>query len=587
MSEGSSIAATGLEFYRQFTPWIRRGNSSRRRGRCDWSGGTGWQLLCYTPPVRRIRRNAWIFACTSGLLQVLIFPKPALYFLSWFALAPLIYAILKCREQDVSAVLAEGGLFLAPADAWQGFLLGYASGILWYLGSCYWVYHVMHLYGGLGVFTSAALLLAYAFYLGLYHGLFGLLVALTAARRNGYSLRALLFAPFIWVAIELARTYITGFPWNLLGTTQIDNFPLLRLATVTGVYGISFEIALVNTAVTATFLVPQRKRPLLMGVCGVAIILLHAGKLYLPPAVPSTRGVTLVQSNIPILDSDAWNLDYLESTLRELSKFSARPQGERPDTSGLIIWPESPAPFFVTDLHVRTTLANIARTTNSSIIAGTVGITHAGDPTRTPEIFNSASVIAPNGAWILEYDKIHLVPFGEYVPFADLLVFARKLTREVGTFGRGTSRQPLQLDDERVGVFICYESIFPNEVRQFALNGAEVFVNISNDGWYGDTSAPLQHLNMARMRAVENNRWLLRDTNTGVTAVIDPYGRITAEAPRWQRTALRGSYDLEESTTFYTRHGDWFPILCAIIALLGLLLRVYRSGWLLQPPARR
>ena len=523
----------------------------------------------------RIRPRAWVFACTSGVLQVLIFPKPALYLLAWVALAPLMYAILKCREQDVTLVLADGGQFLAPATAWQGFLLGYVSGLIWYLGSCYWVYYVMHFYGGLGIVTSALLLLAYALYLALYHGVFGLLVALTAARRNGFSLRALLFAPFIWVAVELARTYITGFPWDLLGNTQIDNIPLIGLAKVTGVYGISFEIALVNTAVTAAFLVPQRKRPLLIAVCAVAILLLHSGKLYAPPAVPSTQGVTLVQADVPILESSAWDLDYLENTLRELSQLSVRPESEHAGTPGLILWPESPAPFFTTDLHVRSTLGNIARRTDSSIIAGTLGIQHTGDPTRRPVIYNSASVIARNGAWTFEYDKVHLVPFGEYVPLADFLFFAKKLTHELGTFGRGTKREPLDVDGTRIGVFICYESIFPNEVRQFARNGAEVFVNISNDGWYGDTGAPLQHLNMARMRAVENDRWLLRDTNTGVTAVIDPYGRVVAKAPRWQRTALQSAYDVEESTTFYTRHGDWFPILCAIITVAGLLLRYF------------
>ncbi len=487
-----------------------------------------------------------------------------------------MYAILRCREQDVSAVLAEGGLFLAPAGAWQGFLLGYVSGIIWYLGSCYWVFNTMHEYGGLGVATSALLLVAYALYLGLYHGIFGLLLALTAARRNGYSLRALLFAPFIWVAVELARTYITGFPWDLLGYTQIDNIPLTRIATFTGVYGLSFEIALVNTAATAAFLVPRRKQPLLFAVSVAAIILLHAGKLYSPPAVPTTQGVTLVQSNVPILD-EPWSLDYELNTLRELSALSVRPKKESAGTPGLIVWPESPAPFFVTDLHVRTTIADIARHTNSSIIVGTIGIRGFDDPSGKREIYNSASVISSNGAWSYEYDKIHLVPFGEYVPFADLLVFANNLTHEVGTFSRGTSRQPLPLDGSRVGIFICYESIFPNEVRQFARNGAEFFVNISNDGWYGNTSAPLQHLNMARMRAVENNRWLLRDTNTGVTAVIDPYGRRVAEAPRFQRTALQGAYDLEQETTFYTRHGDWFPIACAMMTLLALLLRVRKQ----------
>jgi apolipoprotein N-acyltransferase len=527
--------------------------------------------------VRRIRPNAWIFACLSGILQILIFPNFSIYLLSWIALAPLIYGILKCREQDVMMVLADGGQFLAPATAWQGFLLGYINGIIWYLGSCYWVYHVMHLYGGLGVATSAVLLVMFALYLGLYHGLFGLLLALIAGRRNGLSLRALVFTPFLWVAVELARTYITGFPWDLLGTTQIDNISLSRIATLTGVYGISFEIALVNTAFAAAFLVPYARRKVLLTASLGAAIALHAGKLIKPEALTTDRGTTLVQENIPILQSD-WSLDYFTQTLRSLQALSVRPPDARPGTPGLIIWPESPAPFWVTDLHLRATLGEVARTTASYIIAGSIGITHTGDPLRRPQIYNSAAVIAPTGAWIARYDKIHLVPFGEYVPFADLISFARTLTREVGTFSRGTKRAPLALGDMKVGAFICYESIFPNEVRQFAENGGEVFVNISNDSWFGDSGAPRQHLNMARMRAVENNRWLLRDTNSGVTAIIDPYGRIVAEAPRNQRSALEGGYALEDSTTFYTRHGDWFPFLCAIITLIGLLLHFMKPG---------
>ena len=527
--------------------------------------------------MRRIRLNAWIFACLSGVLQVLIFPNFSIYLLGWVALAPLIYAILKCREQDVMMVLADGGQFLAPATAWQGFLLGYVSGIIWYLGSCYWVYHVMHLYGGLGVVTSAILLVLFALYLGLYHGLFGLLLALIAARRNGFSLRALVFTPFVWVAVEMARTYITGFPWDLLGTTQIDNIPLSRIATVTGVYGISFEIALVNTAVAAAFLVPYARRKLLLTAALVAAIVLHAGKLTRPGALPTERGATLVQENIPISDIE-WSPEYFAKTLDSLRALSVRPQYEKPGTPGLIIWPESPAPFWVTDLHLRTTLADIARAANSYIIAGTIGIEHTGNPNRRPEIYNSAAVIAPNGAWIDRYDKIHLVPFGEYVPFATLISFAQALTREVGTFSRGHHREPLTLGNMKVGVFICYESIFPSEVREFAHNGGEVLVNISNDSWFGDTGAPRQHLNMARMRAVENNRWLLRDTNSGITAVIDPYGRIVAEAPRHERVELQGAFGLEESTTFYTRHGDWFSFLCAIITLTALLLRYFKPG---------
>ncbi|MGO9565271.1 MAG: apolipoprotein N-acyltransferase [Candidatus Korobacteraceae bacterium] len=521
--------------------------------------------------MRRIRPNAWIFACLSGVLQVLIFPNFSIYLLGWIALAPLIYAILKCREQDVMMVLADGGQFLAPATPWQGFLLGYACGVIWYLGSCSWIFHVMHVYGGIGTAMSILLLVMFALYLALYHGLFGLLLALIAARRNGFSLRALVFTPFLWVAVELARTYITGFPWDLLGTTQIDNIPLSRIATVTGVYGMSFEIALVNTVVAAAFLVPYARRKFLLTAALVAALVLHAGKLEKPGALPTEHAATLVQANIPILESD-WTLDYLEQTLSSLREISVRPLNEKPDTRGLIVWPESPAPFWTTDLHLRSTLANVARETDSYIIAGAIGIEHTGDPNRRPDVYNSAAVITPTGAWTERYDKIHLVPFGEYVPFEKAFSFASGLTRQIGTFVRGRSRSPLAVGNMRTGVFICYESIFPNEVRQFARNGAEVFVNISNDGWYGEGGAPRQHLNMARMRAVENNRWLLRDTNTGITAVIDPYGRVVAEAPRKQRVALQANFALEESTTFYTRHGDWFPFLCAIITLAGLLL---------------
>src|SRR5689334_423249 len=218
-------------------------------------------------------------------------------------------------------VLADGGQFLAPATAWQVFLLGYASGVIWYLGNCYWVYHVMHLYGGLGAVTSGLLLVGFALYLGLYHGLFGLLLALIAARRNQLNLRALVFTPFLWVAVEMARAYITGFPWDLLGTTQIDNIPLSRIATITGVYGISFEIALVNTAFAAAFLVPYAKRKLLLTAALGSAIALHAGKLQHPEALPTDQAATLVQPNIPVLQSD-WSLDYFQQTLQSLSALS-------------------------------------------------------------------------------------------------------------------------------------------------------------------------------------------------------------------------------------------------------------------------
>ncbi len=239
----------------------------------------------------------------------------------------------------------------------------------------------------------------------------------------------------------------------------------------------------------------------------------------------------------------------------------------------MIVWPESPAPFYTTDPAFRDAISNIAREAQSWMLVGSLGVRNASEtPERATQLYNSASLVSPGGEWMGRYDKIHLVPFGEYVPFKRIFSFAGGLTKEVGDFSSGASRAPLQAGSSKLGVFICYESIFPDEIRQLAANGAEVLVNVSNDGWYGDSGAYAQHLKQARMRAVENNRWLLRDTNTGVTAAIDPYGRVVSTIPRKIRAALEARYALTNVTTFYTRHGDWFAYLCAIISIAGLLL---------------
>jgi apolipoprotein N-acyltransferase len=237
------------------------------------------------------------------------------------------------------------------------------------------------------------------------------------------------------------------------------------------------------------------------------------------------------------------------------------------------VWPESPAPFYTSDPFFRDAVSNLARQANTWVLAGSIGVRNATmSPGGATEIYNSAALVSPAGEWTSRYDKTHLVPFGEYVPFKRVFAFAGGLTKEVGDFSPGTSRAPLDAGGTRLGVFICYESIFPDEVRQSANQGAQVFVNISNDGWYGDSGAYAQHLKQARMRAVENARWLLRDTNTGVTASIDPYGRVVASMPRKVRTALQAPYALSSETTFYTRHGDWFAYACAIICVAALFI---------------
>jgi apolipoprotein N-acyltransferase len=282
-----------------------------------------------------------------------------------------------------------------------------------------------------------------------------------------------------------------------------------------------------------------------------------------------------VQPNIPI--TSAWTEDYFQSTLNDLAKVSLNAQEANSAQHfdqhfdrhyDPIVWPESPAPFFTNDPRFRDPVSEVAKHTGDWVIAGSIGIEPAmHNGSAGSQIFNSAALVSPQGEWTSRYDKVHLVPFGEYLPFPKLFAFAGGLTKEVGEFQRGSSHRPLVAGDERLGTFICYESIFPNEVRQSVLQGADVLVNISNDGWYGDSGAWQQHLQQTRMRAIENDRWLLSATNTGLTAAIDPWGRITAEVPRKERTALVAPYALISSTTFYTRHGDWFAWLCAIISV--------------------
>ncbi len=499
----------------------------------------------------------------SAILQALIFPLPGVYVLSWFALAPLLVALLRARpagELEVS-----GALRLRPATPAQGFLMGYVCGILWYAATCYWIYDTMRQYGGLSAPEAVLTLFLFCCYLGLYHGFFGLLISLLAGQAGDFR-RPLVLAPFVWVAVELARSRITGFPWDLLGTAQVDNLALSHIAAWTGVYGISLEIVLVNVAVAAAFLVPRQKRFALLAAGLAAAAVLQAGRLADAPPANADHAALLVQQNIPV--SVPWTSPLLEQTINELAQLTETSQAASKEKIDLIVWPESPAPFFTYDPRFRSAISAMARQSNAWVVAGAIGnLPSSPGSAASQAVFNSAGLISPAGDWTSRYDKVHLVPFGEYLPFPSLFSFAGGLTKEVGQFQAGTSRNPLNAGGQRLGTFICYESVFPDDVRQFAANGAQLFVNISNDGWYGDSGAYAQHLNQTRMRAIENNRWLLSATDTGVTASIDPWGRVVARVPRKQRTALVAPFALTSVTTFYTRHGDWFAFACAIISL--------------------
>jgi apolipoprotein N-acyltransferase len=532
--------------------------------------------------VSKIPARAWILSLLSGGLQILVFPIPNLFFLCWICFVPLLYALLRGRGGQ-GELLDSEGRSLRPFTLWQGFVVGWVSGILWYIGACYWIYPVMHGYGKLDVLPAGLIMMGYCLIMGMHHGVFGLLVVLLARRSNLGNRRPLLLAPVFWTALEFFRDRVIGVPWEPLGNAQVDNIPFAHIAQFTGVYGLSFAVMLVNSAFTAGFLLFGRRRKNLLIAATAAAIALQIGVFARPAPSPTTQKAVLLQENAPILDRQ-WTPQEFDQLIAQLSQMSVQAVPKNPPGNpGLIVWNESPAPFNTSDPKFLAWLTTIAKSANSYVIAGAVAYAETRDAEGNQQIYNSALVVDPEGKIAGRYDKIHLVPFGEYIPFKDLLFFANKLTREVSEFARGTERKVFDLNGTKAGVVICYESVFPDEVREFAANGAQVFVNISDDGWYGESSAPYQHLQMARMRAIENHRWILLSTNNGVTASIDPLGRIVQRAPRNVRTTLVASFSPQLDTTFYSAYGDVFAWVCVVISLIAIFIRFrIRAGTMIE-----
>lgn len=530
--------------------------------------------------------GSWRFWAAAGLsagLLELPFPlagplPPGRSVIAWFALVPLLWAVL--------TVAGQAGRALRRA-----FLLGYACGVLWYVGNCYWIYATMLIHGGLPPVVSVLLLVAFSLVLGTYFGLFALAIALVRRRLGtGWALAA---APFVWVAQEILAARITSVPWDQLGYSQVDNALLTLLAPWTGVYGISFVLVAANALLAGGLVLQAGRHRLTAGAAGVLIAGIgSAGLAVNTPRLPTTATAVLVQPDLDVEGLNSWEApDVWNQHIAEFTKLAGEecksyiagipqtgaPTGEivcppYPTHPDLVVWPEAPAFSFVeADPRFQQAMFSIARTEQAPLVVGGYGMDFSATEHRWND-YNAAMIFGPDGKRIGRYDKIHLVPFGEYIPFKNLLFFAHKLTGRVSEFSRGRERSAFRIVDQhgeahRYGFFICYEAVFADEVRLFAREGAEVLVNISDDGWYGDTSAPWQHLNMARMRAIENRRWLLRDTNNGVTAAIDPYGRVRQSIPRHRVDALPAEFGFRSDVTFYTRHGDVFGWCCAILSM--------------------
>jgi apolipoprotein N-acyltransferase len=498
-------------------------------------------------------------AVASGLALSFSFPNYNLPLLAWIAVALLMLAALGARTREAA-------------------LFGFINGALFYPLSLPWIATVMKQYGSNISWLAAAGILALMTLAG---ALFPLVFAVLVCRVGKKSVPvACVLAPFLWVALEFARAHlpIISFPWNLLGYAASGNLAFVQLTSVTGVLGLSLLVAAFNAAVAWSITSPSKNsRRITIGIAIVLIVIAAFGPRLVPRARPD-HVAHLVQTNLP--QEEIYPANWMEIHAAAMQHLESMSIDSARKSPGIVIWPEVPAPFTMQDPKFTAIADRIAENSGQDFLVGVVDWKLS--PARKWLASNSAVLLSPAGQRQFTYDKIHLVPFGEYVPLRKYLFFAHSLIDSIGDFTPGRQYSVGTLPGGRFSVFICYEAIFSSEIRRFAANGAQLLINISNDGWFGRSSAPAQHVMMARVRAVENHRWLLRCTNTGFTVDFDPYGRIVAHLPTFARTELDAPYGFRTDVTPYTRFGDWLAWLCVIATFVLLLL-----AWIPRPAARR
>ena len=460
---------------------------------------------------------------------------------------------------------------------------GFLHAFFFVITSVPWIATVLAVHGGLSTLGGWGVLLLIAGTWGILTGTFAWVVNRLSQRSVAL---ACLGAPFVWVTFEFVRAHLPeiGFPWNLLGNPASANLALLQLAAVTGIYGLSFVVAAFN-ALLAWFdaaVAPSipRRLAILGAAAALILVVMFAGPRFVPVQRPN-HFARVVQVNFP--EVEAYPNDWFPQHTAELDEIENLSLAYHGHSADLLVWPEAPAPFSFEDPQFAKRASALAIRFGHPFIAGTIewrplAESSAGNTRHVLVPYNSAVLVGPQGQNVFAYDKIHLVPFGEYEPFPLIHQVVSSISSEVGGFRKGSNYAVGHLPGGvTFSTFICYEAIFPGEVRRFAANGADLFVNISNDGWFGRSAAAEQHLRMARVRAVENRRWMLRVTNNGFTASVDPYGRIFNPLPVDVRAASDLPYDFRTDETIYTRFGDWFAWLCVIVSAI-LLASTFRKG---------
>ena len=496
----------------------------------------------------------------SGALTALSFPVTALWPLILVGLVPLLLALRK--ETPTVPALA---------------------GLLWGLGffGCLlsWLYRFFRHYGELNPALSLTLLAMLVAYLALYPALFAILAARWQRR---YPAGRLVLLPCLWVALEWIRGhFLTGFPWGASGYALTAFLPGIQIASITGIYGVSFLVILSNVLVAGWASRLARAEKHFHPGDAVAVVLLGAvvgwGWWHLrsvDEGEASTR-VAVVQANVP--QDQKWNAAQFRSIVERHERLT-----EQAAAGGatLVVWPESSFPFSIaipvsaaggeirSNAEARERLEFLAQRLGISLLFGVVDYRKVKGHIRP---VNAAALIHSDGSWGETYAKIHLVPFGEYVPLSGILGFVNRMVHgAIGEFAPGKKPVVVSMGSLRVGTAICYEMIFPELVRRFTESGASLLVNLTNDAWFGTSAGPYQHFEMVRVRAVENRRYVLRAANTGISAIVDPEGRVVARTRLMEEQILQGSIAPRRAKTFYVRHGDVFAILCAILAAAAL-----------------
>lgn len=496
-----------------------------------------------------------VSAVAGGVLLFLSFPKYGSGFLAWIALIPLFWAI-----RGVVSIR-------------QGLLLGFVAGMVCHVGLIYWITYVVVNYGYLPIYVGIVLMLLLASYLSLYTALFT--AGIIFFRRR---IPLWFAAPVLWVSLEYCKSYLlTGFPWENLGYSQYLNPYLLQFADVAGVFGLSFLIVLANAVLFEVISQKSRKEFIL----AAAVILIIAGVLFygvnrsrqidaILKNAPATE-VSIVQGNID--QAIKWNDSFQKETIDIYQHLSLQ---NMPVEGGLTVWPETALPFDYQDAgRFQEKIRDVSLKTKSWFIFGSTSYEYSQDKIN---YYNSAYLLSPQGEVKGKYNKVHLVPYGEFVPLRTVFPFINKLTAGMGDFTAGTGYYPLTIDDKKIGVLICYEGILPAAAGEYKKQGAQLLVNITNDAWFGATSAPFQHFSMAVFRAVETRLYLVRAANTGVSSIVNPKGEIIAGTNIFERTAIKGKIQYSNIQTIYAKYGDVPAVICCLLVLFFFLFVIFKKG---------